>query len=78
MKIESDKRLNQTLQRQVANGRSVMVEEADKNKLPSRFTVEPSTKSASMFITDTTTKKVTNVSLFAYGEVRKSLNDLFG
>lgn len=51
---------------------------ADSEVLPVRFEVEDHPKKPSVKITDTTTGKETIVPLFAYREVSKALNELFG
>jgi hypothetical protein len=56
----------------------MMTDAAEKNELPERFRVTQQPGNPSVFIIDTTTMRTTIVPLFAYGAVRKTLNDLFG
>jgi hypothetical protein len=51
---------------------------ADIELLPARFKVEDHPNKPSVKITDTNTGKETIVPSFAYREVSKVLNDLFG
>lgn len=75
--IISDTRANPRLRKQVGELRGSMVVQAEKTKLPTRFSVRPSLSQPSMIITDSTTKKFTVVGLFAYGAVRQVLHELF-
>lgn len=75
--ISSDKRLNPQLKEEVSSLRGNISEQAEKNELPSRFVVEPHDDLPKMIIKDTITGKTSEVPIFAYGEVRKVLGDLF-
>lgn len=78
MKIKRNNQTNPELAKQAQEVRTAIVSAAEKNSLPSRFKVKPSKTSPSMIITDSKTGKKTKVPLFAYGEVRKALTQLFG
>ena len=55
------------------------MEEISKNiPLPERFVVQNDEVESAVIITDTRTNRETQISLYAFGEVRKALNDLFG
>jgi len=75
--ISSDENMYPELKQQVQSIRGSISERANANPLPQRFTVEQSHTTPSMVITDTITGNATKVPLFAYGEVRNVLNDLF-
>src|SRR5690606_35012913 len=75
--ISTDSELNTQLKEEVSTLRGGIMDQADKNKLPARFTVEPHNDSPRMIITDTETSRSVEVPLFSYGEVRKVLNTLF-
>lgn len=78
MKITTDAGLNPKLANEVQGLRGMMLGAATKNPLPDRFVVEPHASRPAMIITDTVTGKTSTVPLFAYGEVRATLTDLFG
>lgn len=75
--IHSDEKMNPVLKEEVSELRGGMYNQAEKNELPKRFISIPSENTPSIIITDTETDRETTVSLFAYGGVRKALNDLF-
>jgi len=77
MQIKSDEKLNPELKKQIQETRSVILEQATKIEMPSRFKSEKSNSSPTMIITDTTTNRKADVPLFAYGNVRKVLSNLF-
>lgn len=76
--IKSDEKLNPQLKEEVTTLRGGILSQAEKNELPSRFSVKSADNSPSMIITDNDTGKQVKVPLFAYGDVRKVLNKLFG
>lgn len=78
MKISNDERLNPVLKDQVQGLRGAMVDQAEKNQLPERFTVKQHKDLPRMIIEDQETGRSTEVPLFAYGEVRRTLSELFG
>lgn len=65
------------IQSDVSNLRGLIGGQAEKNPLPSRFKIDAS-KSPKIVIEDTSTGRKSEVPLFAYGNVRKTLNDFFG
>jgi hypothetical protein len=75
--LSSDATMNSALKEEVTSLRGSMVQQAEKTKLPSRFSTKPHPDTPSMFIYDKETGKETLVPLFAYGEVLKALKDLF-
>ena len=77
MKIISDRRMNPVLQKEVQELRGSILEQVEQNELSSRFKCEKLQTEPSMLITDTETDRQTIVPLFAYGEVRRILKDLF-
>ena len=70
--------MNKQLEQEVNSIRNSISDQAEKNKLPERFTVENVINKPQMVITDTETGKSSVVSFYAYGQVRETLNDLFG
>lgn len=75
--ISSDSKLNPVLKEEVTSLRGGMLAQAEKNQLPSRFEVQSHKEFPSMIIRDRKSGNITEVPLFAYGEVRRVLNDLF-
>lgn len=77
METSQDKHLNPQLKEAVQGLRGGIVAQANKNPIPERFMCEPHPDHPRVIITDTETGKTTDVPLFAYGEVRKVLTELF-
>lgn len=75
--ISSDEKSNPVLKEEITSLRGGMLAQAEKIELPSRFEVESHKERPRMIIKDKETGKVTEVPIFAYGEVRKALHDLF-
>lgn len=77
--LDNEDRKNRTApERTDVDGlRDMMGGAARRNPLPKRFKADES-KSPKITITDTETGRSTTVGLYAYGDVRKVLNDLFG
>ena len=75
--ISMDKTKNRSLQMQMGSLRGCLVDTANKLPLPSRFTVDKCNDTPDMSITDTISGKVAIVPIYAYGAVRRALNDLF-
>jgi hypothetical protein len=75
--IVSDESLNKQLKEDVQDLRGCILGSAEKQPLPDRFTVTASKDKPEMIITDNKTGKSTLTPLFAYGEVRRVLSDLF-
>jgi hypothetical protein len=75
--ISTDKDLNVDLANEVATLRGGMMEQAKKQKCKKQFTFKPDKDSPSITITNTNNGKSHSVPLFAYGEVRETLNKLF-
>jgi hypothetical protein len=75
--IIPDASANPALRKQMGTLRGGMVQAANSNPLPERFKVEPVLGAPRMDITDTQTGRKTTVPIFAYGEVRRALNELF-
>lgn len=78
MKITSDNELNPQLKAQVQGLRGGIVAQANERPCPDRFMCESHREQAAITITDTETGNKTTVPLFAYGEVRTALLNLFG
>lgn len=76
-KVKSDERLNTELKKEVQETRSSIFSSAEKVKMSKRFVTKPVDYEPSLEITDSFTNKKAVVPLFAYGEVREALNDLF-
>lgn len=76
--VSNDNRMNSSLQGEVQGLRGGMVAQAEKNELPERFQVTPHADYPRMIIEDTVTGKKTEVGLYAYGDVRRVLGELFG
>jgi hypothetical protein len=62
---------------EVVSLQGAIVGQAEKNPLPDRFVVNPLVNSPHVWIIDTETGRKTEVPLFAYGNVRQVLNELF-
>lgn len=77
-RVSADSRLNPQLQEEVAGVRGSMTQAAEDQELPERFEVQYNNNNPTVTITDKTTGRQTVVPLFAYSNIRKSLNDLFG
>ena len=78
-KIKSDKKLNPELKKQMVGLRSAMFGQVNKTKLPKRFTIVMNNDEPNGNITDTTTGRISKrVPLCALGDVKQTLNDLFG
>lgn len=75
--ILTDNNLNGELKKQVSTLRGGIVEQANKQDLPSRFQVEAHKDLPKMIVTDKETDRCVEVPLFSYGEVRRVLNSLF-
>lgn len=75
--IASDTRLNPELRKKVGRVRGNMMAAAEATPLPDRFKVTPSATEPRVTITDTTTGRTAQVSLYAYSQVRETLHDLF-
>jgi hypothetical protein len=75
--IKSDERLNSELQNEAGILRGMIVESAEKNDSSKRFTYIKNENNPSMIIVDNETGKKSEVSLYAYSDVRKVLNELF-
>jgi hypothetical protein len=75
--IASDAKANPALRKELGSLRGSVVDAAEKNALPKRFKVEPSATRPAMVITDTVTGKCSTVAIYAYGEFRKALSELF-
>jgi len=75
--ISSDENMYPELKQRVQSIRGAISSRADRNQLPERFVVTQNPDHPRMVITDTITGNATDVPLFAYGEVRQVLNDLF-
>jgi hypothetical protein len=56
----------------------IMQDQAEKTPLPTRFQVKVADRPSAVVILDTETCRSSRVGLFAYGECRRVLNDLFG
>jgi len=76
--VTMDRRLNQELRNETAQGRGRMIEAAEGNPLPERFTAARHKHNAFMVLTDTQTGRTSEVPLHAYGAARALLNDLYG
>ncbi len=63
---------------EVGELKGIVSQQAEKTYLPSRFKATNHPDRPAMIILDTETNKETTVGLYAYGEVRKVLNNLFG
>jgi len=63
--------------KETATVRTAM-EQLSKSPLPERFIVQNDEADSAVIITDTKTNRDAQISIYAYGEVRKALNDLFG
>ncbi len=70
--------MNEALRQEVQQTRRSILGAAEQHPLPERFCAEPHSDSPSMVITDRETGRETTVALFAYGDVRRALNELFG
>ena len=77
MEISSDKNCNNVLREEVQGLRGGIKAQAEKHELPAWFEATPHPDRPAMIIEDTMSGKSTIVPLFAYGEVRKVLTDLF-
>ena len=70
--------LNKELQDEVDGIQGCIKGAANKNPMPERFTaVSHPDGTPAMLLTDTVTGRTTSVSLYGYGPVRQTLNDLF-
>ena len=78
MKIKSDKKLNPALAEEVQGVRGILVDSAESNPIPERFTVQASSEGPYMYIVDNETNRTSKVPLFAYGQTRRVLTELFG
>jgi hypothetical protein len=76
--INGDELMNDALRNDVQSLRGGMVGAAERHHLPDRFQVIQDVDAPRMIIKDTETGRSTIVPLFAYGNVREALNDLFG
>jgi len=68
---------NQELAREIADLQTGIRDAAEANELPVRFRVEQLQDKPVMRITDTLCGRSTDVPLYAYGQVRAALNELF-
>ncbi len=75
--IKSDNRLNPQLRAEVQGLRGAITSQAESVQLPRRFVATPSTLKPEIAIRDTVTGKLAHVPMFAYGEVRRVLAELF-
>jgi len=78
MKVKNDRKLNPRLRKQIQGLRGMIVGAAELHSVPKRFKITPDPTHPRMDITDRTTGKTSKISLYAYGQVRKLLSDLFG
>ncbi|MNB84022.1 hypothetical protein D3C81_384480 [compost metagenome] len=74
----SDNTMNSALKSEVQGLRGAIGNTAEKQPMPERFEATPLADDPSIMILDTETGKSTIVPIFAYREVRKALNELFG
>lgn len=74
--IRSDERMNKALKNEIGGLRGSMLNAAEAIMIPERFYVYPDPDSPSMWIGDSETGEETNVSLYAYREVRVALSRL--
>ena len=74
----ADARLNPELASQLGSLRGGMVEAAERQGMPTRFSAVPHPDSPAMVIVDEETGRSTTVGLHAYGAARRMLGDLFG
>jgi hypothetical protein len=72
-----DARLNPELREQTQTLRGEMADAAERQPMPPRFSAESDPNRPAMIITDAQTGRQTTVPLFAYGEVRAALTELF-
>lgn len=75
--IDSNERLNSQLKEEVQETRGAIFSTAEKVTLPKRFTTKALKDRPVIEITDSSTGKTSLVPLFAYSDVRQTLNDLF-
>ena len=78
MKIKGDENLDPALAEEVQGVRGIILGEAESNPLPKRFTAQAASDGPYMYIVDNETNRTTKVPLFAYGETRRVLTELFG
>lgn len=78
MKIKSDEEANEALAEELGGLRGSMLAAAEGREMPARFSAEPHGERPAMIITDSETGRQTMVPLFAYGDVRRTLTELFG
>lgn len=78
MKLNSDNKLPNELQDTVQKTRGARLMSAELHPLPKRFMVEEDKENPSVWIIDTETGVMTEVSLFAYASVRKAIKELIG
>jgi hypothetical protein len=76
-RVSADAKLHPVLQEQLGELRDGLVGAAEGQHLPARFTARAHADHPSFVITDHNTGHATTVPLFAYGEVRAALADLF-
>jgi len=76
--VTMDRKKNPALRQQMGELRGGMIEAAERNHLPERFIESQHPHRPAVRIMDQETGRITTVPLFAYGEVRKALNDLYG
>ena len=77
MPISTDDRLNPQLAQQLSSLRGGLIETAEIQVMPERFTASPHPDRPAMILIDTVMGNSATISLFAYREVRKALQDLF-
>ena len=76
-RVSEDAALHPTLQEQLGVLRGGMVDAAEEFHLPPRFTARPHADRPAFIVTDTQTGRATEVGLYAYGDLRQALADLF-
>ena len=77
--VKSDKKLNPALKKQIVGVRSGMLGQCNKIGIPRRFMLTMSKELPGGIIKDKLTgRSTTHVSLYALGDVKQALKELFG
>ena len=77
MKLKNDANLPEDLQQTVQRVRGERLQSAEAYKLPKKYIVEEDKENPTVWIIDTETGVMTEVSLYAYSNVRKAIKELF-
>lgn len=74
----NDDRMSPAARKAIGESRGNMVDQAEKQPLPDRFSAIPHPDRPAMIICDEQTGRSATVGLYAYRATREALNDLFG